>query len=345
MVRLKEIAAAAGVSVMTVSKALRDKPDLSAATKLKIQGLAAQMGYVPDVSAQGLRNQKSRLFGLVISAATNPINARIMLGLEERAHELGYDLIVSQTLNRSDREEAVLRRLIARRADGIFLSPVYRMEPTAPIYEELLRRSIPVVLLGNRAPFCSSFPAVETDDQAASAAATRHLLELGHRRIAFFAGPRVSPQALLRLEGYRRAHRESGCAVDDKLIFNAGTTIEEGTSAALQWMQEETGATAIQCAHDLVAIGAADTLLNQGFRIPGDVSIVGFGNILAAEYFRVPLTTVRQPKLRLGTVAMDVMMKVLRGESVSVQQLPAQLEVRASSGPPGSTVRTVSAGG
>ena len=144
----------------------------------------------------------------------------------------------------------------------------------------------------------------------------------------------MSPSALERLEGYRRAHRDAGVPLDDKLIFNAGSTIEEGSSAALQWMQEETGATAIQCAHDQVAIGAADTLLNQGFTIPGDLSVVGFGNILAAEYFRVPLTTVRQPKLRLGTVAMDVMMKLLRGEPVSSQRLKAQLEIRASTAPP-----------
>lgn len=319
---------------MTVSKALRDKPDLAVATKARIQALAAQMGYVPDVSAQGLRNQKSRLFGLVISAATNPITARIVLGLEELAHEHGYDLLVAQTLNRADREEAVLRRFIARRADGIFLSPVYRMESSAPIYDELIRRKIPVVLLGHRAPFCESFPAVETDDLGASAEVTLHLIGLGHRRIAFFAGPRVSTPAQERLEGYRRAHRDAGIPLDDKLIFNAGSTIEEGASAALQWMQEETGATALQCAHDLVAIGAANTLLNQGFRIPADVSVVGFGNVLTAEYFRVPLTTVRQPKRRLGTVAMDIMMRMLRGEPGVTQRLAAQLEVRASTGAP-----------
>ena len=145
---------------------------------------------------------------------------------------------------------------------------MYRLEPSAPIYEELLRRSIPVVLLGTALRFARRF---------------RRWRPMTRRRVrrprvtcwssdiaaSPFAGPRVSPQALERLEGYRRAHRELGCAVDDKLIFNAGTTIEEGTSAALQWIQEETGATAIQCAHDLVAIGAADTLLNQGFRVPG----------------------------------------------------------------------------
>ena len=333
MVRLKEIAAAAGVSVMTVSKALRDKPDLSAATKERIRKLAAEMGYLPDVSAQGLRSRTTRLLGLVISASTNPVNARIVMAIEERAHELGYDVVIAHSLNRPEREEAVLRRLIARRVDGLFISPVYRLGETAGIYEELAKRGIPTVVLGHGAPFCRQFPAIETDDLAASAAATRHLLDLGHRRIAFFAGPMVAPWARERLEGYRRAHRDAGVPVADQLIFNAGTTIEEGASAALQFMQERPDATALQCAHDLVAIGAADALLNQGVRIPGHLSVVGFGNILVSEYFRVPLTTVRQPKLRLGAMAMETMLKLLKGEPTRSHRLLAELVIRASSGP------------
>ena len=334
MVRLKEIAAAAGVSAMTVSKALRDKPDLAAGTKDRIRKLAAAMGYLPDVSAQGLRSRTTRLLGLVISASTNPVNARIVMAIEERAHELGYDLILAHSLNRPDREEAVLRRLIARRVDGLFVSPVYRLAESAAIYEELAKREVPTVVLGHRAPFCRQFPAIETDDLNASAAATRHLLELGHRRIAFFAGPMVAPWAKERLEGYRQAHRAAGVPLTDQLIFNAGATIEEGSSAALQLMQERSDATALQCAHDLVAIGAADALLNQGVRIPEHLSVVGFGNILVSEFFRVPLTTVRQPKLRLGAVAMDTMVKLLRGEAVRSHRLPAELIIRASTAAP-----------
>jgi LacI family transcriptional regulator len=334
MVRLKDIAVAAGVSVMTVSKALRDKPDLAVATKERIRKLAEQMGYVPDVSAQTLRNRTTRLFGLVISASTNPVNARICMAIEEQAFELGYEVILAHTLNRPDREETVLRHMIARRVDGIFVSPVYRLDARAAIYEELERRQVPVVLLGHRAPFCDQFPAVETDDISASEAATKHLLELGHRRIAFFAGTMVSPAAQERLEGYRRAHRDAGIPRDDKLVFNAGSTIEEGEAAALQFLQEQPGATAIQCVNDLVAIGAGNTLMNQGLRIPGDVSLVGFGNVLTSEYFRVPLTTIRQPKLRLGSVAMDLMQRRLRGEPVGSHRLSAELTIRASSGPP-----------
>ena len=212
MIRLKDIAERAGVSVMTVSKVLRDAPDISTATKARVRLLAEQMGYMPDTVAQGLRNRTTKLFGLVISAATNPIFARVVMGIEEQAYDLGYDVITAHTLNIPEREESVIRRLLSRRVDGLFLSPVYRLDPSVPIYEELAKRGVPTVLLGQRAPFCQQFTNVETDDQAASYAATQHLVSLGHKRIAFFAGPPASPSYQERLEGYRKALREIGGA-------------------------------------------------------------------------------------------------------------------------------------
>ncbi len=332
MVRLKDIAAHAGVSVMTVSKSLRDETDISIATKTRIKLLAQQMGYVPDSAAQTLRTSATRLFGLVISGTTNPIFARMLMAIEERAHELGHDLVLGHSLNLPEREEACIRRLLSRRVQGLFIAPVYRLGPTAPIYQELERRQTPVVLLGHRAPFCSAFANVETDDLRASQTATEHLLQLGHRRIAYFCGPREAPSAQERFEGYRRALREAGLDVDDRLVFQAGHTIEEGVTAASQFLNESPPATAIQAVDDLVALGVAHTLLNQGVRIPQDLSVVGFGNILAAEYFRVPLTTIRQPKFRLGVAAMDVMARLLRGEKPATKRLPAELVVRASTG-------------
>jgi LacI family transcriptional regulator len=339
MVRLKDIAERAGVSVMTVSKVLRDAPDISAATKNRIRALARQMGYVPDSLAQGLRTRTTKLFGLVVSAMTNPIFARVVMAIEERAHELGYELILSHTLNMTERENTAIRRLISRRVDGLFVSPVYRLGPEAPIYQELQRCGIPTVVLGHSAPFCSQFVNVETDDLPASHAATQHLLELGHKRIAFFAGPQVSPWARARLDGYRRALREANIEVDDKLVFNAGSTIEEGEKAALQMLSEQPDATAVQAVNDLVAIGAATIFLNQGIRIPADLSLVGFGNILTSEHFRVPLTTIRQPKFRLGVAAMNSMLKLLRGERPESKRLPAEMIVRASTAAPSTTHR------
>jgi DNA-binding LacI/PurR family transcriptional regulator len=339
MVRLKDIAERAGVSIMTVSKVMRDAPDISAATKARVRVLAQQMGYVPDSLAQGLRTRTTKLFGLVISAMTNPIFSRVIMAIEERAHELGYEVILSHTLNIPSREEAAIRRLISRRVDGLFISPVYRLAPEAPIYQELQRCAIPTIILGHLAPFCNQFPNVETDDIQASYAATQHLLELGHRRIGYFAGPQVSPWAQERLEGHRRALREAGAEIDDKLIFDAGATIEEGEKAALQLLNERPDVTAVQAVNDLVAIGAATIFLNQGIRIPEELSMVGFGNVLISEYFRVPLTTVRQPKFRLGVAAMNSMLKLMRGERPEPKRLSAETIVRASTAVPSTTGR------
>jgi DNA-binding LacI/PurR family transcriptional regulator len=337
MIRLKDIAERAGVSVMTVSKALRDEPDVSESTKTRLKLLAQEMGYVPDSTAQGLRNRTTKLFGLVIPSLANPIFARMVLAIQERSFELGYDVLLGYTLHKPEREETCIRRFLSRRVDGLFLSPVYRIESEARIYQELLTRKIPTVLLGHTAPFCSHFVNVETDDRMAGYAVTQHLMQLGHRRIAFLAGPPATPWTRERFEGYRRALRQGGLEVDEKLIFQAGRTIEDGANVAIQMIHESTDATAIQAVNDLVAVGCAEVLLRQHIRIPEDISIVGFGNSMLSEYFGVPLTTMDQPKHRLGVAAMDSMLQLLGGNRPEPKRLPAQLVIRASSGTPSAT--------
>jgi DNA-binding LacI/PurR family transcriptional regulator len=334
MVRLKDIAARAGVSIMTVSKALRDEKDVAAATSARIKQLAQAMGYVPDSAAQGLRKRTTKMFGVVISSLANPVFHRVVRAIEEYAYEAGCDTILCHTLNNPGREEVCLRRLMSRRVDGMFISPVYRIEPDAPVYRELLARGTPVVLLGHPAPFCNAFISVSTDDLLASYELTKHLLGLGHRRIAFLSGRLVAPWARERLEGYRRALREAGLDADDRLVFNAGSTIEDGVKAGLQMLNENCHATAVQAVNDLVAIGCAETFLGQGLKIPQDISITGFGNILVSGHFRVPLTTVRQPKYRLGVAAMETMGKLLRRDRAESRRLPAELVVRESTSEP-----------
>ena len=334
MIRLKDIAARAGVSLMTVSKALRDQPDVSATTKTRVKLLAQQMGYLPDSSAQVLRTRTTKLFGLVLSSLTNPIYSRVVLAIEEGAHALGYDILLAHTLNVPEREEACIRRFISRRMDGLFVAPVYRMATEARIYKELVSRGIPTVVLGHTAPFCSQFVSVESDDLPASYAVTQHLLKLGHKRIAFLTGPQVAPWTQERLAGYRRALREADLDVDDKLIFEAGGTIEDGAKAAVQMLTEASEATAVQAINDVVAVGCAETLLSRGAKIPQDISVAGFGNILLGRHFRVPLTTARQPKYRLGAAAMELMQHLLGGQRPDSRRLPAELVVRESTGAP-----------
>lgn len=334
MVRLKDIAERAGVSIMTVSKVLRDAPDISGATKIRIRGLAQEMGYVPHAMAAGLRTKSTRLLGLVIPGVANPVYARLVMALEDRAYELGFDLFLAHTLERPEREEFVIRRQLARRIEGLFVIPVPRLGDTPVIYGELSRLSMPVVVLGPAPEFCNRFARVAADELTASREITQHLLNLGHRRIAFLGGPSASPSAQLRLEGYRRALREANLEVDDRLIFHAGSTIENGFQSALELIRESLGVTALQAVNDLVAIGALNALISQGIRVPGDVSVAGFGNVLTAENARVPLTTVREPKFRLGLAAMEVMQKLIRGEPGEQRSLRADVIVRQSTAAP-----------
>jgi LacI family transcriptional regulator len=216
---------------------------------------------------------------------------------------------------------------------GLFVAPVYRMTPEARVYQEILDSKIPTVVLGHTAPFCQQFVNVETDDLLASYALTQHLIKLGHKRIAFFAGPAATPWTQERFEGYRRALREYGLDVDDKLVFEAGRTIEDGAKAALQMINETKGVTAVQAINDMVAVGCMKILTEQGVKVPEQVSVVGFGNILLSEHCRVPLTTVRQPKFTLGTAAVDAMVKLLAGQRPESRRLPAELIIRASTAP------------
>ncbi len=332
MVRLKDIAGRVGVSIMTVSKALRDEPDVSAATKAKIKELAKEMGYVPDSTAQGLRTRTTKLFGMVIPSLANPIYSRVILAIQERAYSLGYDVLLAYSLNLPDREETCIRRLLSRRVDGLFLVPVYRMATEARIYQELMVRQIPTVVLGHTAPFCARFVNVEADDLLAGYAVTHHFLKQGHRRIAFLSGPPATPWTQERFEGYRRALREGGLDIDEKLVFQAGRTIEDGAKAAMQMIHEGTETTAIQAVNDLVACGCAQVLLQQGVKIPEEISIAGFGDTMLSEYFTVPLTTINQPKHRLGMAGMDSMLQLLQGQRPEPKRLSANLVVRASSG-------------
>lgn len=334
MVRLKDIAERAGVSIMTVSKVLRDAPDISPGTKVRVRALAQEMGYVPHAMAAGLRTRATRLLGLILPGVVNPVYARLIMALEDRSFELGYDLFLAHTLEKPEREELVIRRLLARRVEGLFVIPVPRLGESSGIYAELARLNVPVVVLGPAPEFAQSFARVATDDATASRGITQHLLDLGHRRIAFLAGPTLSPTAHARLDGYRRAHRDAGIDVDDRLVIQAGATLNDGFQAGLEVIRESLGVTAIQGVNDLVAIGALNALGSQGIRVPEDVSVAGFGNILTAENARVPLTTAREPKFRLGIAAMDVMQKLLRGEGREQRVLRAEILIRQSTGRP-----------
>lgn len=334
MIRLKDVAARAGVSLMTVSKVLRNAPDVSQATKARIRRLVDEMGYVPDALARGLRTRRTKLIGLILPSLDHGALGQVAAAVQRGAHDCGYELLVAQTHDDGPREEASIRRLLSRSIDGLVIFPVARFAPSVRAYEELRASGTPTVLLGPRAPFCSGFTNVELDDAAASCRVTGHLLELGHRRIAFFAGPPAASWAQQRLEGYRRALREAGIPWDDHLVFTSAASIAAGEQTALQMLSESTNTTAVQTVSDLAAVGAAKAFSKAGLRIPDDLSLAGFGNDPVAEHGRVPLTTVQQPNEQLGTTAVECLLRLLAGGAPQPASVPAELILRNSTAPP-----------
>jgi DNA-binding LacI/PurR family transcriptional regulator len=193
---------------------------------------------------------------------------------------------------------------------------------------------VSLVVLGHPAPFASNFASVATDDALASFQLTRHLIALGHRQIAYFAGPPAVPAAQEQFEGYRRALREAEIPFDDRLIFTAGSSIEDGSRAAEQMLSEMTAATAVQTSSDLVAMGAAAVFHAAGYRIPGDLSLTGFGDHSAAEYLLPPLSTARLPKYALGLAAVDQMLRLFQNELAGPKRLSCDVVLRASTAAP-----------
>lgn len=334
MIRLKDIAERAGVSVMTVSKAMRDAPDVAVATKAKLRKLADEMGYVPDGAAQGLRRRSTKLFGLVIPSINSPALARALLALESEIESSQHDLLIGQTLNDASREERIIERFLSRRVDGLFIWPVYRLEQEAAIYHKLRRLRLPVVLLGPTADFCNTFASVRVKDTEAAQSMTQELIRLGHRNIAYFTGPSMSPIAQDRLNGYKRALMEAGIPFRHDLVFPAGSTINEGTAAGQQFLEEAPGATALQADNDLVAVGVGEALFKAGCHIPNTYSLAGFGNVLCAEYYRIPISTINQPKYRLGLKAVELMRELQNGHPARQVSLSGEIVMRASTAPP-----------
>ncbi len=278
------------------------------------------MGYVPDSSAQGLRTKTTKLLRPRHPGHDQSRFTRASFSpLRNAPTNLATTCSSRTRYNQPEREDACLRRLLSRRVDGLFITPVYRFEAEARIYQEIVARNIPTVLLGSPAPFCKNFPGIEIEELVASYNVTKHLLGLGHKKIAYLTGPPAAPWAHERFEGYRRALREAGLEVDDKLVFQPAAPWKTAPRPRCRCSMKAVHPTAIQAVSDLVAIGCAETLLQQGIKIPDDISLAGFGNILAAEFYRVPLTTVSQPKYRLGIAAVETMMNLIRGEPVPTQ--------------------------
>jgi len=326
-VSIKDIARAAGVSPSTVSRALNDHPRISQETKARIRRLARELGYTPSLPARSLITRHTATIGLVVTTASDPFLARLVQGIEETAEEQGYSVFMSSSYRNAEREQEVIRAFHERRASGIIVTGSQLDEKCLELSRQF---ALPIVLIN-----CRTYPySVYTDNVDGARQAVAHLIQLGHRRIAFISGDHSHRSNLDRLQGYRQTLEEHHIPQDDSLVFAGEGTIESGILAGQRMWAMSKPPTAFFCFNDLTAIGVIRGLRQVGAEVPRDCSVVGFDDLEMAAHYCPPLTTVHQPTYQLGQRAITMLFQLIQGETnLSSERLPVELIVRESTGP------------
>ena len=329
-VTIKEIAKVAGVSHTTVSRALNDNPVISADTTQRIQELARKMGYVPSAVAQSLRGRKTFTVGMVVTSLDDPFFGRVVGGVEQVARAANYSVFLSTSHNQPEQELAVVESLYRRRVDAIIITS---MRVDSVYHQELDNMDVPVVLINNQTEG-EFHHSVAVDDVQGSQAAVEHLLQLGHRRIGYVGTPNHPRSNRERFDGYRRAHEHLTIPLDQDLaLTSTGSDFVERGRTALTGLLEA-GATAAFCYNDLTAVGLMTACRERRVRIPEDFSIVGYDDLELSSYVTPSLTTVHQPRLRMGKLAMQMTLDLLNQKSVRLQLLPCDFVERESTAAP-----------
>ncbi|MFQ5341972.1 MAG: LacI family DNA-binding transcriptional regulator [Anaerolineae bacterium] len=332
-VTLKDIARETGYSVTTVSRALNDYEDVKPATKSVIREMADRLGYHPNVTAQHLQRRRTDTLGFIIPTAgprfSDPFFIEFLTGIGNEASTYGYDLLVSTRSPGPEEIDAYRRFVGGKRVDGLIIVRTRRQDPRITY---LLEQHFPFVTFG-RTDGAGEFPFVDEDGRAGMAQVTRHLLDQGHRRIAFIAAPQHLMFAHERLAGYVETVQENGVGVDNSLIVEGDLSKQSGRQAAEHLLNLPKPPTAIMANNDLMALGAMAAAQARDLVVGRDIAVTGFDDIPLAEHSHPPLTTVRQPIYQIGKIVSRMLIRTIRGEPLEDQQviLKPTLIVRASS--------------
>ncbi|KIP87419.1 LacI family DNA-binding transcriptional regulator [Stenotrophomonas sp. CFBP8980] len=332
MATIYDIAKHVGVSAGTVSRALSRPDKVLPTTRSRIEQAAAALGYVPNTVARTLKTQRSGKILVTVPDIANPFFAQILQGAEDAAQAVGYAVLLGDTQHQPDREERYAQMLRRNEADGLIVLG-HRLPPTARAIVQQRGAAAPVV---NGCEFdpALGIPSVHIDNAAAARAVMEHLYALGHERIAVIGGPPDNPLHQQRLEGVRAAGKARGRL--HQLVVEPGDfSVESGHAAALALLARTPAPTAIFCVSDQMALGALAACRDLGVRVPDDLSIVGFDDLASSRYLTPALTTVRQPMREIGACAVSLLLAIIEGRDVPLQQtLDFSLMVRGSTGGP-----------
>jgi LacI family transcriptional regulator len=333
-VRLKDIANDLGLSVVTVSKVLRNHPDIGKETRRRVLRRMKELHYQPNLAARSLITGHTWTLGILVPDLLHPFFASIAQSLSHEIRQRGYSLLISSSDEDSELEQREIEHLLARRVDCLLIAS---SQLSVKSFLRIEESKTPYILLDRRfVGLSANF--VGVDDQAVGALATRHLIEQGCRRIAHLRGPEVST-ALGRLEGYRRALHEAGLRVMSGSVVSLGHSGDHrgelgGYEAACRLLAGRQRPDGIFCFNDPSALGAMRAILEAGLRIPQDVAVVGCGNLSYSDFLRVPLSSVDQGSETIGKQAALLALKLVGSKVLKSPQtklVKPRLIIRASS--------------
>lgn len=338
---LRDVASRARVHPSTASRALnvRTRDLVNPATVDRVLGAAEDLGYQPNSLARGLKMSRTFTIGMLIPDLTNPLFPPIVRGLEDRLGDDGYTVIIANSDGDEARERAVVDTMKQRRVDGLILATARR---DYPVLDEVLASRIPVVLI-NRTADARAVPSVTGDDEAGVGMAVRHLIDLGHTRIAHVAGPQSVSTGLARYRGFLSALEARKIDVDARLVvFSDWFREVPGASACSELLRRTRDFTAVVAANDLIALGCYDVLKEEGWRIPDDVSIVGYNDVPFSDKFDPPLSTVRIPHYEIGVKAAELVLAAIDEPDTTptVLRLAPHFVRRCSTAEPGTPTRS-----
>ncbi|MEC3981809.1 LacI family DNA-binding transcriptional regulator [Amycolatopsis sp. H20-H5] len=325
-VTIRDVAAQAGVSVATVSKVLNQRYGVAAATLARVQGVIQELGYEASLVAQSLRNHKTNVIGILV-ADLEPFSTELLKGAADAIRGSGFELVVYSAGGRTSDpvgwEKRYLSRLSGTLVDGaVLVTPAVSLEavPGTPV----------VAVDPHTGP--STLPTIDSDNMRGAQLATEHLLELGHRRIAFLTGRPDLQSAQLRKTGYLRALTAAGVPVAEELIRDGAYDPATSARSAHELLTRPDRPTAVFAANDISAIAAVEAARELGLDVPGDLSVVGFDNVPESALCTPPLTTVNQPIREMGHRAITLLIALINGEEIDRTHitLDTRLVVRGS---------------
>lgn len=329
--RMKDIARDLGVSLMTVSKALRSHNDISEETRRRVVQRARELDYQPNWVAQSLVTRRTYLIGLVIPDLMHSFFAEVAQGVARKFEPLGYQVVISNSEENPETESRQLELLLNRKVDGLIVASA-QTRKDAEVFERVHRRGIPLVLI-DRKPAAFQGHFVGGRDDEVGRLATEHLIDQGCRRIAHIRGPAVAT-GIGRMRGYRKALAAAGLVMPENYVVTGLHNDVQGYEAMRQLLQLEPLPDGVFCYNDPVAAGAIRAILEAGLSVPGDIAIVGAGNVHYSDLLKIPLSTIDQSSTKIGESAAALLMECITTKAelpARTIQITPRLVVRESS--------------